>query len=211
MPSLLPSNKLNNLQIVVAHHSVSTPPFTKSILQAFSRHRPFSNRGQLIHHTHYLAFTNLRYRFVSTMTTMSPPVSPEPSDAHPRAGTSMSYTSHRSRRSNSSASRPELTEFSKDKKRLNTKADPTQAINEATPGQSMPLNAHKEILTFAGSGTSTRRIDRRGLAERYAQRQRRQCHQYATICLLPPGNLALTLLQPTQIDPILPVIAWNAR
>jgi hypothetical protein len=67
------------------------------------------------------------------MTTMSPPISPQPSETRPRAATAMSFSSQRSRRSNSSANKLELTESSKDKKRLNTKADPSRAMNEATP------------------------------------------------------------------------------
>ena len=72
------------------------------------------------------------------MTTMSPPISPEPYDGHghgrPRAGTAMSHNSQRSRRSSSSANKLEHTESTNDKKRLHTKADPSKALNEATPG-----------------------------------------------------------------------------
>ncbi|OAP63605.1 hypothetical protein AYL99_02832 [Fonsecaea erecta] len=64
---------------------------------------------------------------------MSPPISPQPSETRPRAGTAMSFSSQRSRRSNSSAGKIDLTETSRDKKRLNTKADPSKAITEATP------------------------------------------------------------------------------
>jgi hypothetical protein len=69
------------------------------------------------------------------MTTMSPPISPLPSETRPRAETAMSFNSQRSRRSSSSAARKlELTESHQEKKRLNTKADPSKAITEATPG-----------------------------------------------------------------------------
>ncbi|OAL37493.1 hypothetical protein AYO20_03342 [Fonsecaea nubica] len=64
---------------------------------------------------------------------MSPPISPQPSETRPRAGTAMSFSSQRSRRSNSSTGKIDLTETSRDKKRLNTKADPSKAITEATP------------------------------------------------------------------------------
>ncbi|EXJ56671.1 hypothetical protein A1O7_07015 [Cladophialophora yegresii CBS 114405] len=65
---------------------------------------------------------------------MSPPISPQPSEVRPRAQTAMSHSSQRSRRSNSSANNKlELTETHKEKKRLNTKADPSRAITEATP------------------------------------------------------------------------------
>ncbi|OAL25090.1 hypothetical protein AYO22_04967 [Fonsecaea multimorphosa] len=64
---------------------------------------------------------------------MSPPISPQPSETRPRAGTAMSFSSQRSRRSNSSTGKIDLTETSRDKKRLNTKADPSRAITEATP------------------------------------------------------------------------------
>lgn len=68
------------------------------------------------------------------MTTMSP-ISPQPQDTRPRAQTNASYTSHRSRRSSGSGHRIELTESAQDKKRLNTKADPSKALNEATPAE----------------------------------------------------------------------------
>ncbi|EXJ74107.1 uncharacterized protein A1O5_02401 [Cladophialophora psammophila CBS 110553] len=61
------------------------------------------------------------------------PISPQPSETRPRAGTAMSFSSQRSRRSNSSTGKIDLTETSRDKKRLNTKADPSKAITEATP------------------------------------------------------------------------------
>ncbi|KEF59846.1 uncharacterized protein A1O9_04694 [Exophiala aquamarina CBS 119918] len=63
------------------------------------------------------------------------PISPQPQETRPRAQTSVSYTSQRSRRSSSSGHRLELTESAKDKKRLNTKADPSRALNEATPAE----------------------------------------------------------------------------
>ncbi|KAJ9615431.1 hypothetical protein H2200_001506 [Cladophialophora chaetospira] len=80
------------------------------------------------------------------MATMSPPISPEPSETRPRAGTAMSHNSTRSRRSNSSASKFELTETHKDKKRLNTKADPSRAINEATPVEQAQEETTQENL-----------------------------------------------------------------
>jgi len=69
------------------------------------------------------------------MTTMSPPISPESHDTRPRAGTAMSHSSQRSRRSSISTSKLDHTEHAKDKKRLNTKADPSKALNEATPAE----------------------------------------------------------------------------
>lgn len=75
------------------------------------------------------------------------PISPQPQDTRPRAQTSVSYTSQRSRRSSSSGHKLELTESAKDKKRLNTKADPSKALNEATPGWSLPLSLMAILLT----------------------------------------------------------------
>lgn len=89
------------------------------------------------------------------MTTMSP-ISPQPQDTRPRAQTAVSYTSHRSRRSSGSSHRIELTESAKDKKRLNTKADPSKALNEATPGSSIPLFMTSHPTNQPRSGASTR-------------------------------------------------------
>ena len=47
----------------------------------------------------------------------------------------LSYESKRSRRSSGSGAKLELTESSKEKKRLYTKADPSMAMNEAQPGE----------------------------------------------------------------------------
>ncbi|EXJ88257.1 hypothetical protein A1O1_05187 [Capronia coronata CBS 617.96] len=68
---------------------------------------------------------------------MSPPTSPLPlpETTRQRAATAMSFSSHHSRRSSASANRLELTETAKDKRRLNTKADPSKALNEATPAE----------------------------------------------------------------------------
>lgn len=65
------------------------------------------------------------------MTTMSQ-ASPE---TRPRAHTSMSFSSQRTHKSSASGHKLELTESEKDKKRLHTKADPSRALSEATPGQ----------------------------------------------------------------------------
>ncbi|EXJ87061.1 hypothetical protein A1O3_04019 [Capronia epimyces CBS 606.96] len=70
------------------------------------------------------------------MTTTSPPTSPQPyPDARARAPTIMSLSSQRSRRSSTSTNKLELAETAKDKRRLNTKADPSKALNEATPAE----------------------------------------------------------------------------
>ncbi|EHY54250.1 hypothetical protein HRR83_008173 [Exophiala dermatitidis] len=70
-------------------------------------------------------------------TAASPPSSPQEvhHDHRPRAHTVMSFHSGRSHRSSLSANRLELTESAKDKKRLHTKADPSKALNEATPAE----------------------------------------------------------------------------
>ena len=75
------------------------------------------------------------------MATSSPPVSPQPyhdyerpAQGRQRAASAMSTvsaTSHRSRDSK----HLELTESARDKKWLHTKADPTKALAEATPGK----------------------------------------------------------------------------
>jgi hypothetical protein len=69
------------------------------------------------------------------MTSLSPPFSP-PNEvgSRPRAFSALSNDSKRSRRSSGSGTKLDLTETSKDKKRLNTKADPSKALNEAQPG-----------------------------------------------------------------------------
>jgi len=43
-----------------------------------------------------------------------------------------------SRRSSNSAHKIDLTETSKDKKKMHTKADPTLAMSEAQPGERIP-------------------------------------------------------------------------
>ncbi|RVX74368.1 hypothetical protein B0A52_01493 [Exophiala mesophila] len=82
------------------------------------------------------------------MTTTSPPISPQPHGLEPRPGaqTSMSYTSNRSRRSSASGHKLELTESHKDKKRLHTKADPSRALNEATPAEEAQEHATVDDL-----------------------------------------------------------------
>lgn len=71
------------------------------------------------------------------MATMSPPVSPQPVQPveRPRPFSSMSHASTSSRKSKGS-NKLELVESPRDKKRFNaeSKADPTAALNEATPG-----------------------------------------------------------------------------
>jgi hypothetical protein len=69
------------------------------------------------------------------MTSLSPPASP-PNDvgSRPRPFSALSNDSKRSRRSSGSGTKLDLTETSKDKKRLHTKADPSKALNEAQPG-----------------------------------------------------------------------------
>jgi len=68
------------------------------------------------------------------MTTLSPPGSPTPQhEGRPRAASALSHSSNKSRRSISSSNKLDLTENHKDKKRLNTKSDPSKALNEATP------------------------------------------------------------------------------
>ncbi|RMD40088.1 hypothetical protein DV735_g5060, partial [Chaetothyriales sp. CBS 134920] len=78
------------------------------------------------------------------MTTLSPPVVDQPAHGYdqpshlgqnrPRAVSSMSTASANSRRSKESK-KLDLTESSKDKRRLNTKADPSKALAEATPAE----------------------------------------------------------------------------
>ncbi|RMZ90786.1 hypothetical protein DV736_g1995, partial [Chaetothyriales sp. CBS 134916] len=72
---------------------------------------------------------------------MSPPIAannydhpPRPGQNRARAVSSMSTVSASSRRSKDSK-KLDLTESSKDKKRLNTKADPSKALAEATPAE----------------------------------------------------------------------------
>ncbi|KAI1626855.1 hypothetical protein EDD37DRAFT_235782 [Exophiala viscosa] len=67
------------------------------------------------------------------MTTLSPPTTAMGNETRPRAHTAMSHNSVRSHRSSFSANKSELSESHKDKKRLHTKADPSKALNEATP------------------------------------------------------------------------------
>lgn len=50
-----------------------------------------------------------------------------------RTHSMLSHESKRSRRSSNSAPKMDMTEFSKDKKKLNTKADPNMSMNEAQP------------------------------------------------------------------------------
>jgi hypothetical protein len=56
----------------------------------------------------------------------------------PRAHSNLSFTSNTSRRSRGSKVQVDMTESPNDKKKFNTesKADPTKALNEATPGTS---------------------------------------------------------------------------
>ncbi|RMZ81214.1 hypothetical protein DV737_g2643, partial [Chaetothyriales sp. CBS 132003] len=78
------------------------------------------------------------------MTTLSPPIAGQPArdydqphragQSRARAVSSMSTVSASSRRSKESK-KLDLTESSKDKKRLNTKADPSKALAEATPAE----------------------------------------------------------------------------
>lgn len=60
-----------------------------------------------------------------------------PTEQRPRPRSLLSFDSKRSRRSSGSSPKMDLTESPKDKKRLNTKADPSLAINEAQPGRSL--------------------------------------------------------------------------
>jgi hypothetical protein len=62
-------------------------------------------------------------------------MSPQGQDGRPRAHTALSHSSQRTRRSSFSGHNLELTESEKDKKRLHTKADPSKALNEATPAE----------------------------------------------------------------------------
>lgn len=57
-----------------------------------------------------------------------------PAETRPRPRSVLSYESKRSGLSSGSGAKLELTESSKDKKRLCTKADPSLAISEAQPG-----------------------------------------------------------------------------
>src|SRR5947209_3468819 len=86
---------------------------------------------------------------MTTMTTLSPPLSPStdysPSGG-PRALSGLSSHSRRSRRSSSSGAKLDLTETHADKKYLQTKADPSKAINEAQPGEPPKDNLKEKHL-----------------------------------------------------------------
>ncbi|ETN37325.1 uncharacterized protein HMPREF1541_08316 [Cyphellophora europaea CBS 101466] len=84
------------------------------------------------------------------MTTLSPPASPQPAQLHPqrpRAVSSMSHASTSSRKSKSS-NKLEMLESPRDKKRFNaeSKADPTAALNEATPGEIAQQHSNLDSL-----------------------------------------------------------------
>jgi len=89
----------------------------------------------------------LRHAIMTTMTTLSPPLSPStdysPSGG-PRALSTLSSHSRRSRRSSSAGAKLDLTETHADKKYLQTKADPSKAINEAQPGEPPKDNPQTE-------------------------------------------------------------------
>jgi hypothetical protein len=95
-----------------------------------------------------------------TMATLSPPLSPSaefsPSgvnSSRPRAVSALSNHSKRSRRSNSSGAKLDLTETHAEKKYLHTKADPSKALNEAQPGEP-PKDAPKKKVHFADNPVS---------------------------------------------------------
>jgi hypothetical protein len=85
------------------------------------------------------------------MATLPPPLSHSaefsPSgvnSSRPRAVSALSSHSKRSRRSNSSGAKLDLTETHAEKKYLHTKADPSKALNEAQPGEP-PKDAPKKV------------------------------------------------------------------
>ena len=95
----------------------------------------------------------LRQAIMTTMTTLSPPLSPSadysPSggpSSRPRAVSMLSNHSRKSRRSSSSGAKLDLTETHADKKYLHTKADPSKAINEAQPGEPRKDNLKQKTL-----------------------------------------------------------------
>jgi len=55
----------------------------------------------------------------------------------------MSFGSHKS---SNSVPKNDLTETSKDKKKMHTKADPTMAISEAQPGKKVPYEEYTQLL-----------------------------------------------------------------
>ena len=91
------------------------------------------------------------------METLSPPTSP-PGDrdrrSRPRAFSTLSHESKRSRRSSgSAANKLELIETSKDKRRLNSKADPSIAMNEAQPGMDVEVSVGDLVPDNIGLAT----------------------------------------------------------
>ena len=91
------------------------------------------------------------------MADLSVPIAPQaeytqygtrPAQNRERAVSSMSTISARSRRS-SDSKRLELIESPKDKKRLGTKADPSRALAEATPGNTSVLLQSISHLTHS--------------------------------------------------------------
>ena len=89
------------------------------------------------------------------MAALSPPTSsPSEYQERPRAYSALSNSSRRSRRSSGSGpklDKLDLTETHDDKKRLNvnSKADPTKAINEAQPCEQDPKPKKKKKVHFA--------------------------------------------------------------
>lgn len=69
-------------------------------------------------------------------------------DNRPRPRSVLSFESKKSRRSSGSGPKLDLTEFSKDKKRLHTKADPSMAMNEAQPGRFFMRRLTMILLTL---------------------------------------------------------------
>ena len=143
------------------------------------------------------------------MTTISPPISPQPVETRPRAGTAMSSNSTRSRRSNSSASKLNSNETSGEKKRLNTKADPTQAITEATPGQYAPVDCADLPTDFPMQSSKHKRSRRSRICVRWCTRTKRAISSVSDPCGFLFGLSMVTSAQRTLIVPTRPGTVWS--
>jgi hypothetical protein len=148
----------------VLSHSLSEPaffPHTTSSASIPQSSRPSSRQSDSNDPSNFWSFpgpyarssyprTIAKSIIMTTMSPTSPPVSSQPNyggNLRPhrdRAVSSMSQASTSSRRSKNS-NKLDLTESTKDKKRLNTKADPSKAITEAQPGMSLMKTSLRPI------------------------------------------------------------------